>query len=91
MMISNLYLKYCLLSFSVSFVNRCFVQGNMEISTLREVDVKSGLPATTSTERLELLDDDEHILSDKIIGGEGTLAVKLLFSQVSFEGIYRAC
>ncbi|GFP91318.1 abscisic acid receptor pyl8 [Phtheirospermum japonicum] len=55
------------------FVSRCVVQGNMEIGTLREVDVKSGLPATTSTERLELLDDDEHILSVKIIGGDHRL------------------
>ncbi|KAL3622996.1 Abscisic acid receptor pyl5 [Castilleja foliolosa] len=45
----------------------------MEIGTLREDDVKSGLPATTSTERLELLDDDEHILSVKFIGGDHRL------------------
>ncbi|XP_059629092.1 abscisic acid receptor PYL8-like [Cornus florida] len=55
------------------FVSRCVVQGNLEIGTLREVDVKSGLPATTSTERLELLDDDEHILSIKIVGGDHRL------------------
>ncbi|KAM1315832.1 hypothetical protein ACFX10_019366 [Malus domestica] len=48
------------------FFSRCVVQGNLEIGGLREVDVKSGLPTTTSTERLELLDDDEHILSIKI-------------------------
>ncbi|XP_068314629.1 UDP-arabinopyranose mutase 3-like [Pyrus communis] len=57
------------------FVSRCVVQGNLEIGSLREVDVKSGLPATTSTERLELLDDDEHILSIKIIGGDHRLRV----------------
>ncbi|XP_061995429.1 abscisic acid receptor PYL8 [Rosa rugosa] len=55
------------------FVSRCVVQGNLEIGSLREVDVKSGLPATTSTERLELLDDDEHLLSIKIIGGDHRL------------------
>ncbi|KAJ1399122.1 START-like domain superfamily [Sesbania bispinosa] len=49
------------------FVSRCVVRGNLEIGSLREVDVKSGLPATTSTERLELLDDDEHILSIRIL------------------------
>ncbi|KAI6697833.1 hypothetical protein NL676_017952 [Syzygium grande] len=48
------------------FVSRCIVRGNLEIGSLREVDVKSGLPATTSTERLELLDDDEHILSIRL-------------------------
>ncbi|KAK3026465.1 hypothetical protein RJ639_041875 [Escallonia herrerae] len=57
------------------FVSRCVVQGNLEIGSLREVDVKSGLPATTSTERLELLDDDEHILSIRIVGGDHRLRV----------------
>ncbi|CAA6671567.1 unnamed protein product [Spirodela intermedia] len=43
------------------FISRCVV------------DVKSGLPATTSTERLELLDDNEHVLSIKILGGDHRL------------------
>ncbi|KAH6760517.1 regulatory components of ABA receptor 3 [Perilla frutescens var. hirtella] len=55
------------------FVSRCVVQGNLEIGSLREVDVKSGLPATTSTERLELLDDNEHVLIVRIIGGDHRL------------------
>ncbi|KAG6579326.1 Abscisic acid receptor PYL8 [Cucurbita argyrosperma subsp. argyrosperma] len=55
------------------FVSRCVLKGNLEIGTLREVDVKSGLPATTSTERLELLDDDRHILSMRIVGGDHRL------------------
>nr|POE51212.1 abscisic acid receptor pyl8 [Quercus suber] len=55
------------------FVSRCVAQGNLEIGSLREVDVKSGLPATTSTERLELLDDEEHILSIRIVGGDHRL------------------
>ncbi|KAM3247757.1 Abscisic acid receptor PYL8 [Capsicum baccatum] len=55
------------------FVSRCIAQGDLEIGSLREVDVKSGLPATTSTERLELLDDEEHILSVRIIGGDHRL------------------
>ncbi|OWM79625.1 abscisic acid receptor PYL8 [Punica granatum] len=55
------------------FVSRCVVRGNLEIGSLREVDVKSGLPATTSTERLELLDDNEHILSIRIVGGDHRL------------------
>lgn len=57
------------------FVSRCIAQGDLEIGSLREVDVKSGLPATTSTERLELLDDEEHILSVRIIGGDHRLRV----------------
>ncbi|GAB4858420.1 Abscisic acid receptor pyl8 [Ancistrocladus abbreviatus] len=55
------------------FISRCLAEGNLEIGSLREVDVKSGLPATTSTERLELLDDNEHVLSMRIIGGDHRL------------------
>ncbi|KAJ6842370.1 abscisic acid receptor PYL8-like [Iris pallida] len=54
------------------FVSRCVVQGDLEVGSVREVNVKSGLPAT-STERLEFLDDDEHILSIKIVGGDHRL------------------
>ncbi|GMP70508.1 hypothetical protein CsSME_00029327 [Camellia sinensis var. sinensis] len=57
------------------FISRCVVQGSLEIGSLREVDVKSGLPATTSTERLELLDDEEHILRFRIVGGDHRLRV----------------
>ncbi|GKV40055.1 hypothetical protein SLEP1_g47732 [Rubroshorea leprosula] len=55
------------------FVSRCVVQGDLQIGSVREVNVKSGLPATTSTERLELLDDEEHILSMRIVGGDHRL------------------
>ncbi|XP_052170655.1 abscisic acid receptor PYL9-like [Diospyros lotus] len=55
------------------FVSRCTVQGDLKIGSLRQVNVKSGLPATTSTERLELLDDDEHILGVRIVGGDHRL------------------
>jgi abscisic acid receptor (PYR/PYL family) len=51
------------------------VQGDLQIGSVREVNVKSGLPATTSTERLELLDDEEHIFSMKIVGGDHRLKV----------------
>ncbi|KAF9614911.1 hypothetical protein IFM89_021341 [Coptis chinensis] len=55
------------------FISRCVVQGELEIGSVREVNVKSGLPATTSTERLELLDDEAHILSIRIVGGDHRL------------------
>lgn len=55
------------------FVSKCVVRGNLEIGSLREVNVKSGLPATTSTEILELLDDDEHVLRFRIVGGDHRL------------------
>ncbi|XP_021279503.1 abscisic acid receptor PYL9 [Herrania umbratica] len=55
------------------FVSRCIMKGDLGIGSVREVNVKSGLPATTSTERLELLDDEEHILGMKIVGGDHRL------------------
>ncbi|KAG6497982.1 hypothetical protein ZIOFF_045888 [Zingiber officinale] len=55
------------------FVSRCIMRGDFAVGCLREVNVKSGLPATTSTERLEQLDDNEHILGIKIVGGDHRL------------------
>ena len=43
------------------------------VGSVREVTVVSGLPASTSTERLEILDDDRHILSFRVVGGEHRL------------------
>ena len=57
------------------FVSRCIMQGDLGIGSVREVNVKSGLPATTSTERLEQLDDEEHILGIRIVGGDHRLRV----------------
>uniref|UniRef100_A0ACD5TPT1 Uncharacterized protein n=1 Tax=Avena sativa TaxID=4498 RepID=A0ACD5TPT1_AVESA len=58
------------------FVSRCVLRGgDLEIGSVREVNVKTGLPATTSTERLEQLDDNEHILSVKFVGGDHRLRV----------------
>ncbi|KAG0481146.1 hypothetical protein HPP92_012004 [Vanilla planifolia] len=57
------------------FVKSCHVvDGNGDVGTLREVQVVSGLPAATSTERLEILDDERHVLSFRVIGGEHRLA-----------------
>lgn len=55
------------------FISRCIVEGDFQIGSLRQVNVKSGLPATTSTERLEVLDDEEHILRMRIVGGDHRL------------------
>ncbi|MCL7026170.1 hypothetical protein MKW94_003535 [Papaver nudicaule] len=55
------------------FISRCVAQGNLGIGSVREVNVKSGLPATTSTEMLELLDEEEHILGIRIVGGDHRL------------------
>ncbi|KAF9623609.1 hypothetical protein IFM89_003536 [Coptis chinensis] len=43
------------------------------VGCLREVNVISGLPAETSTERLDILDDDRHVTGFSIIGGEHRL------------------
>ncbi|MFS7973020.1 putative START-like domain superfamily protein [Helianthus anomalus] len=47
------------------FFSGCNVQGDLEIWSVREVYVRSGLPATTSMERLELLDEEKHIFGKK--------------------------
>uniref|UniRef100_A0A0D9VDY9 Abscisic acid receptor PYL2 n=1 Tax=Leersia perrieri TaxID=77586 RepID=A0A0D9VDY9_9ORYZ len=43
------------------------------VGSVREVTVVSGLPASTSTERLEILDDDRHVLSFRVVGGDHRL------------------
>ncbi|THU46369.1 hypothetical protein C4D60_Mb09t04210 [Musa balbisiana] len=57
------------------FVKSCdVVVGDGDVGTLREVRVVSGLPAATSTERLEILDDERHVLGFRVVGGEHRLA-----------------
>ncbi|THU51661.1 hypothetical protein C4D60_Mb06t33390 [Musa balbisiana] len=57
------------------FVRRCdVVVGDGDVGTMREVSVVSGLPAATSTERLEILDDERHVLSFRVVGGDHRLA-----------------
>lgn len=59
------------------FVRKCSIQceGDLKVKVgcLREVQVVSGLPAATSTERLDILDEEQHILSFSIIGGDHRL------------------
>ncbi|KAM0046637.1 putative START-like domain superfamily protein [Helianthus debilis subsp. tardiflorus] len=45
----------------------------MEVGCTRDANVISGLPAATSTERLDLLDDDNHVMAFTIIGGQHRL------------------
>ncbi|GJS14019.1 synaptotagmin-5-like protein isoform X3 [Tanacetum coccineum] len=61
--------------------------GDLNIGSVRQVNVKSGLSATTSMERLELLDDDEHILGIKIIDGDHRLKANIVaaFARTSRE------
>lgn len=55
------------------FVKSCNMRGDGSVGSIRDVTVVSGLPASTSTERLEILDDDKHILSFRVVGGEHRL------------------
>ncbi|KAJ4704350.1 Abscisic acid receptor like [Melia azedarach] len=57
------------------FVKSCHViNGDGDVGTLREVHVISGLPAANSTERLEILDDERHVISFSVVGGDHRLA-----------------
>lgn len=56
------------------FLKSCHViVGDGDVGTLREVRVVSGLPAGSSTERLEILDDEKHVLSFSVVGGDHRL------------------
>ncbi|EEF41501.1 abscisic acid receptor PYL4 [Ricinus communis] len=56
------------------FVKSChLINGDGDVGTLREVHVVSGLPAESSTERLEILDDEQHVISFSMIGGDHRL------------------
>ncbi|KAF6164714.1 hypothetical protein GIB67_040966 [Kingdonia uniflora] len=56
------------------FIKSCKVRGDFHgIGSIRDVTVVSGLPASTSTERLEILDDEKRILSFSVVGGEHRL------------------
>ncbi|KAF0901839.1 hypothetical protein E2562_006466 [Oryza meyeriana var. granulata] len=57
------------------FVRTCALAAGdgASVGSVREVTIVSGLPASTSTERLEILDDDRHIISFRIVGGQHRL------------------
>lgn len=56
------------------FVKSCHViVGDGDVGTLREVQVISGLPAGRSTERLEILDEERHVISFSVVGGDHRL------------------
>ncbi|CAL0306248.1 unnamed protein product [Lupinus luteus] len=58
-----------------NFVKSCHViGGDGNVGTLREVHVISGLPAARSTERLEILDEERHVLSFSVVDGDHKLA-----------------
>lgn len=57
------------------FVKSCHViVGDGDVGTLREVQVISGLPANNSTERLDVLDEESHVISFSMVGGDHRLS-----------------
>ncbi|KAK4485204.1 hypothetical protein RD792_007831 [Penstemon davidsonii] len=56
------------------FVRSCDLSsGDGGAGSVRELTVVSGLPAGSSTERLDRLDDDSHVMVVSIIGGDHKL------------------
>ncbi|KAF8045611.1 hypothetical protein N665_4633s0003 [Sinapis alba] len=60
------------------FIKSCTIRGNgnkeiISVGTIREVSVVSGLPASTSVEMLEALDEEKRLLSFRVLGGEHRL------------------
>ncbi|KAH7432063.1 hypothetical protein KP509_07G006400 [Ceratopteris richardii] len=49
------------------------MNGDGRVGSTREVEVVSGLPAASSTERLEILDEERHIIGFRILGGQHRL------------------
>lgn len=57
------------------FVKSCHViLGDGGVGTLRQIRVISGLPAASSIERLEILDDERNVISFSVVGGDHRLA-----------------
>ncbi|CAK9152613.1 unnamed protein product [Ilex paraguariensis] len=57
------------------FIKSCTMRtGDGGVGSVRDVVVVSGLPAKTSIEKLEKLDDNFHVMSFRIIGGDHRLA-----------------
>lgn len=57
------------------FIKSCSVREGFSISVgaLRDANVISGLPAATSTERLDILDDERRVTGFSIVGGDHRL------------------
>ncbi|KAG6471309.1 hypothetical protein ZIOFF_066954 [Zingiber officinale] len=57
------------------FLRDCDLRaGDGGVGSVREVTVVSGLPAETSTERLDALDEERHLMSFTVLGGDHRLA-----------------
>ncbi|CAM8931611.1 unnamed protein product [Rhodiola kirilowii] len=58
------------------FLKSCHLltKDTKSVGALREVHVISGLPASTSTERLDILDDERHVIGFSVVCGEHRLS-----------------
>ncbi|CAL9755627.1 unnamed protein product, partial [Musa acuminata subsp. burmannicoides] len=57
------------------FLKGCRLRaGDGRVGNVREVTLVSGLPAGTSTERLDALDDERHVISFSVVGGDHRLS-----------------
>ncbi|MFS7937115.1 putative polyketide cyclase/dehydrase, START-like domain superfamily [Helianthus anomalus] len=56
------------------FLKSCdVIVGDGDVGSVREVRVVSGSPAGSSLERLEILDDERHVMSFSVVGGDHRL------------------
>ncbi|KAL3720881.1 hypothetical protein ACJRO7_005654 [Eucalyptus globulus] len=56
-----------------SFIRKCHMRegnGGVGVWSRRDIEMLSGLPASTSMERVEVLDDERRVVSFRIIGGD---------------------
>lgn len=52
------------------FIQTCnIIEGNGEVGSIREIHLVSSVPATYSVERLEILDDENHVVGFRVLGG----------------------
>lgn len=57
------------------FVRSCqLCMGDGSIGSVRQIRVVSGLPATSSTEQLDILDHEQHVFGFSIVGGDHRLS-----------------
>lgn len=45
------------------------VEGDGGVGSIRKLQLVSSIPATSSTEKLEVLDEEEHLISFRVLGG----------------------
>ncbi|KAL6206711.1 hypothetical protein ACLB2K_023958 [Fragaria x ananassa] len=74
------------------FIKSCTMRtGDGGVGSIREVMVSSGLPGKTSTERLDRLDDEKHVMNISILGGEHRLVNYRSTTTVHEEERYEDC